>query len=212
LVAVGLVFSVRPGRYLLGPGIVHYDRQLRLADPLIQIAQPILWRMAGELEPPGILFIARVYRSHLMSMIEQRLGFTAFETSYDRGRFMPLYRGAPPLAILAHTAIRNLRAGFIEAHAASADPLEEWRQFRRQLRDTRRRGCAIESGGVDTHATYISVPLLQQDGGVAGSLNLGLPRRSSTSVDAIVPKLQKAASRIGKRLESVVGSTEARSR
>ena len=34
LVAAGLIFSIRPGRYLLGPGIVHYDRQLRTSDPL----------------------------------------------------------------------------------------------------------------------------------------------------------------------------------
>ena len=102
LVSVGLVFSARPGRYLLGPGIIHYDRQFRLADPLIQAAQPILRSLASELESPGLLFIGRVYRDHIMSMLEQRLGVLEFASSYDRGRFMPLYVGAPPLVILAH--------------------------------------------------------------------------------------------------------------
>ena len=205
LLLVGLVFSVRPGRYLLGPGIIHYERQLRLADPLVHSAQPILRNLAAELDPPGVLFIARVYRSHVMSMMEQRIGLTEFACSYDRGQFMPLYRGAPSLVMLAYMPIRNLKRGFLDAHRAHADPLGEWRQFRRQLRMTRTRGFAVEIGEIDTHAMYVSVPLLHRDGDVAGSLTLGTSKeRASSEIDDIVAKLRNASQQIGEQASEVV--------
>lgn len=206
LVAVGLVFSVRPGRYLLGPGIIHYDRQFRLADPLIQAAQPILRALAGRLEPPGMLFISRVYREHIMSMLEQRLGVVEFVSNYDRGRFMPLYRGAPPLVILAHLPIRNLKRGFLIAHSGNQDA---WRQFRRQLLVTRRQGYAVDIGAADAHALYVSVPLFQVDGGVAGSLSLGVPReRGTPRVESIVATLHSAAQQIAQALERTDAPTQ----
>lgn len=208
LVSVGLVLSVRPGRYLLGPGIIHYDRQMRLADPLIHVAQPILRSLASGLEAPGVLFIARVYRSHVMSMVEQRIGLCEFAYSYDRGHFMPLYRGAPSLVILAHTPIRNLKRAFLEAHRANADPLAEWRQFRRLLRMTRTRGYAADTDEVDAQVLYVSVPLLQSDGTVAGSLTLGTPKeRDSSRIDSMVAKLLAASEQIGERLLEVVAGT-----
>lgn len=206
LMSAGLVFSVRPGRYLLGPGIVHYERQLRLADPLIRAAQPILRNLAGELPPPGVLFIARAHRGHVMSMLEQSVGFTEFPTSYDRGRFMPLYRGAPALAILAHQPIRNLKRGFLQMHRDSSDAAESWRQFKRQLRITRSRGYSLDEGTVDDQTAYVSVPLLQPHGGVAGSLTLGLTLAAVTgSPEPLAVMLRDTAQRISAATFAGVG-------
>lgn len=208
LVSVGLALSVRPGRYLLGSGIIHYDRQLRLADPLIHAAQPVLRSLASELEASGVLFIARMHRNYVMSMVEQRIGLEEFAFSYDRGHFMPLYRGAPALVILAYTPIRNLKRPFLEAHRTSASPLAEWRQFRRQLRITRTRGYAIDIGEVDAHMLYVSVPLLQSDGTVAGSLTLGTPKEPAVAhIDSIVARLLAASEKIGARLLELVAQT-----
>lgn len=201
LVSVGLVFSARPGRYLLGPGIIHYERQFRLADPLIHSAQPLLRSLAAELEAPGVLFVARVYRSHVMSMVDQSIGLAEFACSYDRGQLMPMYQGAPSLAILSYMPIRNLKRPFLAAHRSNGDPLEAWRQFRRQLRVTRTRGYALDIGDIDAHAMYLSVPLLRRDGGVAGSLTLGTPKERATSLlDTLVAKLRGASQQIGEHL------------
>jgi DNA-binding IclR family transcriptional regulator len=196
LVSVGLIFTVRQGRYLLGPGIVHYDRQLRLADPLIHAAQPILRQLANELPAPGLLFIARVHRDHVMSMFEERIGFTDFPTSYDRGKLMPLYSGAPALAILAHLPIRKLKRAFLKAYRTS-DAAEAWSRLRRQLRITRNRGYAIDTGGIDPELTYLAVSLLHPDGGVAGSLTLGMQTEtSSDSIASRAAQLNDAAGQI----------------
>jgi DNA-binding IclR family transcriptional regulator len=201
LVSVGLVFSARPGRYLLGPGIIQYDRQFRLADPMIHIAQPMLRSLAGEMEPPGVLFIARLYRGHVMSMLEQNIGLAEFACSYDRGQLMPMYRGAPSLVILAHSPIRNIKRPFLSAHRTSSDPIAEWRQFRRQLRTTRTRGYAADIGEIDPYAMYLSVPLLRRDGGVAASLTLGAPKeRAAASIDVVATRLRLTSQQIGERL------------
>lgn len=200
LVAVGLVFSVRSGRYLLGPGIIHYDRQLRLADPLIHAAQPVLRQLAGALPSPGIVFIARVYRNQVMSMLEQRIGLADFATRYDRGQLMPLYQGAPGLAILAYAPIRNLKRGFLRAHQTSTDPTAAWRQFRRQLRITRNRGFALDEGDIDANVAYLAVPLLNVDGEVAGSLTLGMPRASvHLTQSQTITTLRQAAQQISEQ-------------
>ena len=40
LTKAGLLVAHTTGRYLLGPAIIQYDRQIRLHDPLITAAQP----------------------------------------------------------------------------------------------------------------------------------------------------------------------------
>jgi DNA-binding IclR family transcriptional regulator len=203
LVSVGLIFSARPGTYLLGPGIAHYDRQFRLADPLIRASQPILRSLAAEFMMPGILFIARMYRRKLMSMAQQLLTFDDFPTSYDRGRLLPMDAGAPALAISAYTPIRTLKKDFIASHA-EPDREAAWRAFKRELRATRGRGHAHDAGGIDTHATYLAVPLFRGDGEVAGSLALGVARERATPAWVVlaVGKLTAAVGQIQSAIES----------
>jgi DNA-binding IclR family transcriptional regulator len=202
LVSVGLIFSARPGTYLLGPGIAYYDRQFRLADPLIRASQSVLRALANEFTVPGILFIARIYRRHLMSMAEQPLGLDEFPTSFARGRLLPIDTGAPALAITAFTPIRSLKKEFFLYHAGP-EQLSAWRTFKRELRLTRTRGYAFDPGHVDAHASYISVPLLRGDGEVAGSLSVGVLREQATAtwVALATARLTQAVSQIERLIE-----------
>ncbi|WP_449487308.1 helix-turn-helix domain-containing protein [Streptomyces griseorubiginosus] len=102
LAAVGLIFSIRPGRYLLGPGIIHYERQLRLSDPLIRAAEPAVVKMAAEYAEQGLIFLSRIYRDSVMTTHEHRISAEPFpEGAFGRGRLAPLFRGAPGLALLS---------------------------------------------------------------------------------------------------------------
>jgi DNA-binding IclR family transcriptional regulator len=202
LVAVGLLFSARPGAYLLGPGIAHYDRQFRLADPLVLASEPVLRRMAGEFSPPGVLFIARIYRHHLLSMVEQPLGLVHFATSYGRGQLMPMDAGAPALAISAHTPIRVLRREFLGAGSGSARA-EDWRAYKRRLRTVRAQGHAIDHGGIDAHASYLSVPVFRSDGAAVASLTLGVPAQpDATLLAQFAGRLAESAGLIQRTIES----------
>ncbi|MEE4454354.1 IclR family transcriptional regulator [Novosphingobium resinovorum] len=198
LAAAGLVFSIRPGRYLLGPGIVHYDRQLRTTDPLLRAAEPTFTALSSEHPGPGTVFISRIYREHVMAMHEHHLGSDRLrEGTFARGRLAPLFAGPPALAILAFLEVRAVRAMF---QKASLDD-SRWLDIKRQMRAIRTAGYAASNDDPDPGVLLISVPLKQDDGGIAGSLSLALP----TTPDNVA-----AAANLGIRLAAAADEMASR--
>ncbi|QJU55665.1 helix-turn-helix domain-containing protein [Herbiconiux sp. KACC 21604] len=171
LSAAGLIFSVRAGRYLLGPGIVHFDRQLRTSDPLIRATEPGILEIAAQYSEPGMLFISRIHRDYLMTMHEHRLGSSPFpEGPYDRGKLAPPFAGAPALAIHSFAEVRMVRSIF----RATGGSDDEWLEMKRAMRAIRANGYAADVGGEDDGIVYVSVPLKRADFGIAGSLTIAL--------------------------------------
>ena len=171
LAAVGLIFSVRPGRYLLGPGIIHYERQLRLSDPLIRAAEPAVIKMAAEYTGPGLIFVSRIYRDYAMTMHEHRIGAEPFpEGAFARGRLAPLFRGAPGLALISLLEVRAVRS--IYQRVESDDV--EWLAIKRRMRAVRELGYAASVDEPDPGVLHVSIPLKQDGPGIAGSLTVAL--------------------------------------
>jgi DNA-binding IclR family transcriptional regulator len=198
LTAAGLIFSIRPGRYLLGPGIVHYDRQLRTSDPLLRAAEPILLEVAAEYSGPGLLFVSRIYRDYVMTMHEQRLGAEAPpEGVFARGRLAPMFRGAPALAILAFLEVRAVRAMYQRTHGDEGF----WLETKRLMRAIRAQGYAVGIDDPDIGVIHVSVPLKQEAGGVAGSLSLALPssEHDEAAIEHSARRLAVAADRMGQQ-------------
>jgi DNA-binding IclR family transcriptional regulator len=198
LSAVGLVLSIRPGRYLLGPGIVHYDRQLRVSDPLLRAALPVMESMAETFEGPRSLFVSRIYRDHVMSMHEHRIGPSSFgEGAYARGRLAPLFGGPPGLAILAHMEVRAVRQIFKKSNNDEA----AWLETKRQMRTIRNQGFASAHDDPDPGILIVSAPLIQEGGGIAGSLSIALPSTPDSPIDttALGARLIKAAAETAQR-------------
>lgn len=193
LTAAGLIFSIRAGRYLLGPGIVHYDRQLRTSDPLLRSAEPTILSMASEYSGPGSIFISRIYRDHVMAIHEHRLGLAPFpEGTFARGRLAPMFCGAPAFAMLAFLEVRAVRALLGKSSDASD---ESWLEIKRRMRTVRSLGYAVDIDSPDPGILYVSVPLKQEGGGIAGSLSLGLlsGRDNEAVIAAAAQRLKSAA-------------------
>src|SRR5256885_13640562 len=97
--------------------------------------------------------------------------------SYERGRLMPLYRGATAKIILAHLPTRTLKSLFAhDAEEITAAGLGgSFDEFRRALAMLRRAGICITHGEVDPGRTGIGAPIFDRDGAVLGSLSLALP-------------------------------------
>ncbi|GGI40470.1 hypothetical protein GCM10010988_29240 [Cnuibacter physcomitrellae] len=185
LSAAGLIFSVRAGRYLLGPGIVHFDRQLRTSDPLIRATEPGILEIAAQYDEAGMLFISRIHRDYLMTMHEHRLGSSPFpEGSYDRGKLAPAFLGAPALAIHSFAEVRIVRSIF----RSTGGSAEDWLEMKRQMRAVRAQGYAFGVGDPDEGIVHVSVPLKRADLGVAGSLNIALLGRDDDE-----PVIERAA-------------------
>lgn len=198
LAAVGLIFSIRPGRYLLGPGIIHYERQLRICDPLIRAAQPVIEEMASDYPGPGEIFISYIYRDSVMTTHEQRLGTEPFaEGAFARGRLAPLFQGAPGLALLSFLEVRTVRS--IHQRVGGGDA--EWLDFKRRMRTVRGLGYAVGVDDPDPGVLHVSVPLKQDGLGIAGVLSIALAsRRDNTAViDDAATRLVVAADEIGRQ-------------
>jgi DNA-binding IclR family transcriptional regulator len=174
LSACGLVFTVRPGHYLLGPGIIQYERRLRISDPLIRHAQPVMAELAAQYSVPGVTFISRMFRQHVMSMYEVPLAKQALTISYDRGRLMPMFVGAPAMAILAFSPIRNVQRAFMQRpdRGSPAADRKDWLDVKREMRRVRQVEHAVDRSQVDQGIAYLSVPLRGQADEVIGSLTL----------------------------------------
>jgi DNA-binding IclR family transcriptional regulator len=114
--------------------------------------------------------------------------------SFERGRPMPLFRGATSKIILAHLPPRSLRVIF----AANGDEISaaalgnDWDQFRRTLARLRRDGVAITTGDIDPGRVGIAAPIFDAAESVLGSLSYVFPE---TQIDAA--ELARMAARIG---------------
>ena len=103
-----------------------------------------------------------------------------------------MFGGAPGLAILAFLEVRTARSLF-QKHAPADEG--EWLQIKRRMRAARASGYAAGVDEPDRGITYVSVPVLQDQGGVAGSLSLALPSEGA-DVALAGKRLIRAASQI----------------
>lgn len=205
LADAGLLERV-PGRgYVLGPKVVELDRQIRLGDPLIQAAGELLERLAEE--SGGVALLCRFHGNRVLC-IEQATSSKArppvLSISYERGRAMPLYRGATSKIILAYLPQPQLKALWaVERSAFVAAGLpDDFVRLCEVLGTIRDTGHYITEGEVDPNAVGFAVPL--RDGEhLLGSLSVVMPAAALTMAarTTTLRRLQSAARRIEGRLQ-----------
>jgi DNA-binding IclR family transcriptional regulator len=202
LVQAGLVERVAERGYALGPRIVELDRQIRLMDPLLEAAGPLLKKLADD--TGGIVLLCRVHGHKVLCIHQARARQAALDVSYERGRAMPLYSGATSKIILAHlgaAAHRELwthhktalvRAGWPGSFAAFAQACAGLRAQR----------CCISQDEVDAGAFGLAVALHDGDK-LLGSLSVVMPAATATALarKSALARLQSTAGRIEGRLE-----------
>jgi DNA-binding IclR family transcriptional regulator len=204
LTARGLLAPFGGGRYVLGPTIIRYDRQIRLTDPLVSAAQSEMERLAQMNFGRTVTFMCRRLGGQVMCVHQVSSGDLPLGFGYERGRLMPLFAGSASKIILAHLPYRQLRALYTrEPEAFAATKLgETWEQVYSTLQSMRATGYVITSGEVDAGVRGISVPLIDPENAVLASLNVAGPAATLNAdlVRRVVEHLQKAATRIQKEL------------
>ncbi len=174
LVNAGLVVAFRSGRYVLGPAIIALDRQTRRCDPFIQAAQAPMHDLGEAASGVGLALLCRLYGFTVMCVDEAAQEPPGFAVSYERGRPMPLARGAASKIILAHLPPRLLR----RFHEMEADAVRDaglggdWDAFKQTLRDIRKAGYCLTRGDLDSGLTGISAPVFAPDGEILGSIGV----------------------------------------
>lgn len=202
LVEAGLLEKVDARGYALGARIVELDRQIRLADPLLQAAGELPRELATQAR--GTVLLCRLHARTVLCILE--VGATeGLTVSYQRGRAMPLYRGATSKILLAHVPVEHLQH-LVDADQdalAGAGLPGTLSGLQRALAPLRTQGHAVTRSEVDPGAVGFAVPLL--DGArLIGSLSVVLPARVDTPATEkrTLALLKSCARRIEARVEA----------
>jgi len=207
LVDAGLVVADTPRHYTLGPAIIEYDRQMRLHDPLIATAAPVMRQLANTIGPDAMVLLCRLYRRRVLCVHQELIGAEAFHTHwrrgqpiiYQRGQPMPLHSGAPSKAILAHMRARQVRPIYNDEAEAwrSAGLGDNWIAVKRTLRLLRNQRTITTYGEISSRTHGIAVPIMVEQTRVIGSLSIILPPdRENAPVDDIGTALAEAVREI----------------
>ena len=176
LIDARLLVAFKTGRYVIGPAVIELDRQMRRLDPLIGSAAPAVGALRNAVRTDGMILLCRIYGPTVMCVEQQALRQPGFDVSYERGRPMPLIRGAASKTILAHLQPRFLRRYYDENTQAIADAHlgETWQAFQTTLRSFRRAGVCVTEGELDSGFVGISGPVFGPDDDILGSIGLVL--------------------------------------
>lgn len=181
----GLLVQSSVGHYVLGPGAIALDRQIRLSDPLLKAAQPIMRAIVVDYDGPSTALLSRRFRHQVVCVHQESAKPSPLTSSYERGRPMELFRGSASLTILAHLPTRTLRQLWeSESDQIIASGLaQDLVTLRRALKKIRNDGVCVTYGQREPGAVGISSPLLDPQREIIGSLSVVVPESHSTKTD-----------------------------
>ena len=94
LEALGFLSAAKPGQYVLGPAIIQYDRQIQLTDPLLSASRQVMEQLAAFAPPGSVVLLCRAFGETVLCVHQVQGAGPPGRASYERGRPMPLFRGA----------------------------------------------------------------------------------------------------------------------
>ena len=214
LVACGMLEKLHRNQYVLGPAIVELDRQVRAADPVLKLAQPVMERLLRRLREPAAILLCRYYRQKVMCIHQETNRGGEPVSSYERGTLHPMFRGATSKVILAHLPPRTIvnlwRDHRQEIVATGMGPGFE--DFKAAPRTLRHLPVNVSSNEVDEGRTGIAAPIFDAAGRVNGSLSIVLlsPPANSRAVSRLSIAVQAAAREIEHGRVAGAGKAETR--
>ncbi|TDR89184.1 IclR family transcriptional regulator [Enterovirga rhinocerotis] len=197
LTEAGLLAPATGGTYRIGARIVELDRLLRLTDPLLGEAQRPMRELSAELHANMLLCS---YYGDTVMCVDLVWPDRTIEQAYERGRPMPMFRGAMAKTILAHLSPYHLRniQNWHAAEIAAAGLGESWDEFRATMAGLRRAGIVVTRAEVVPGLVGLGAALLDAEHRILGSLVLAIPeqRYDEAGEGAFVNRLGETAARI----------------
>lgn len=178
----GFLVPVAGAGYVLGPRFIEFDRNIRLADPLLQIVPPVMAELRDIVQ--GGQLLCTFYGLRVLTVLQDKTD-PNITMSMERGRPFSLFRGSPSRVILAHLPTYQLRNLALSHRQQIADAGlgETWPEFRDHLRAIRRTGYLVASD-IDRTLVGISAPIFHAPGAVTASLCLVRVKEHVTDADA----------------------------
>lgn len=212
LTRAGFLEPASDANYRLGGAFSQYDRIVRLTDPLVKAARPLLHELVIQARTPCVGLVARLYDRTVMCVADEISTGADFRSSYERGRPMPLTRGATSKVILANLPARQttkLLSGDLDSERGPFK--RNAQEFRKHLTDIRRQGHCLSRGEVDAGMVGLAAPLIVPEFTILGSLSLvtEAERLDSAAERRLVLLLVSSASLLA---EEIRGSIRERKR
>jgi DNA-binding IclR family transcriptional regulator len=205
LSTVGLVGPVHGGSYVVGSRVIELDRLLRLRDPILQAARPVMADLARRHKFNVMLC---TYYGDKVMCADTEWPDPSYKSSYERGRPMPMFLGATAKAILAHLTPyqqRNLML-WHPADIRAAGLGESWNEFRDNLRRLRKEKVVVSYGEIDTGLVGIGAPVFSSENKVLGSLVAIVPENKAGK--ARLPGLKQATLDAAEAITAKLGQSE----
>jgi DNA-binding IclR family transcriptional regulator len=206
LTGAGFLATLNAGVYVLGPRIIELDRLIRLNDPLLQVAPPLM--NAIRKRAGGIQLLCVYYGDHVMCVHDVREDKDV-PSGFDRGRPFPLFKGGPSRIVLAHLPQRQQKELMLHhaADIARAGLGEDWNSFNQRLKAIRRDGYFAARGELNADTYGISAPILHSKG-LAGSFTIGrrLEDLSEKELPGLIALTVDTAARISSAIQAMPGA------
>lgn len=212
LTGAGLISPVAGAGYTLGPAVVQMDRQLQATDPMLIAARAVMVDLIQHAAEGSTVLLCRLFHDRVMCMHQVMGRGPQTPVSYERGRLMPLYRGATAKIILAHLPTRTLKS--LYAHhtdeITAAGLGKNFDDFRNALATLRRAGVCVTHGEIDPGRVGIGAPIFDRDHAVLGSLSLALPgaRADEVLINRLVPIIAEGAREIERIMSNGSGTSQ----
>ena len=197
----GLIVSTASGSYTLGPAIIQLDRQIRLTDPLLESAVPVMTELVKFATDRTTILLSRVFKDNVICL-HQILNQGGVEPRvwHERGAPRPLFRGATARVILANFPPRQLRRIY-DAHAEEIAALglgQDLESFRKGLKEIRKNGYAVTEGEIDSEHVAVAAPIFDDNKRILGSLSYILDREDADDliIARLIPLIQGGAREI----------------
>jgi len=172
-----LLTSMPGARYALGPKIVQLDYELRSSDPIYKIAQPLLTELAAETR--GVAVLCRMYRDKILC-IHREIGNDAPRTFYERGKTMPIVRGASARVILSRLPTAKQKEIY-DQHAdefAQIGMGHDFEAVQKTLRTVGAQGFSVALGEIVPNNYGIAAPVTFGAKKILGSISVTLDAKS----------------------------------
>ncbi|VCU69111.1 Transcriptional regulator KdgR [Pigmentiphaga humi] len=159
------------GRYALGAKIIALDYRIRRSEPILQASRP---RMRALAEQTGAtVVLCGIYGDEIVHSHHEASGKPA-AMSLERGRVMPLFRGAAPAVILAHLSSTRLKQLYERHHddPAVAHIAPDWPALRAHYQRIRKNGFYVSREEIDAGVVGIAAPIFNDGRHVVGAVTL----------------------------------------
>lgn len=206
LTEAGLVAPATGGAYGIGPRVIELDRLMRLSDPLLTQAARPMRELSAELNANAMLCSYYGDKVMCVDLVWPDASVAQF---YERGRPMPMFRGAMAKTIMAHLPPYHLRniQNWHEAEIRAAGLGGSWEEFRAEMAALRKAGIVITRAEVVPSLIGLGAPLLDAEQRILGSLVLAIPeqRFDEAGPGAFVGRLRETAGRINRAIAAAAG-------